>query len=132
MTRDAAIAKIEDTLGARLPSDYRRFLLDNHESMLEPSRQFPIDGAPAFGSTGLVDLLHTADEIVDSECLGDHEEKMLIIGADLFGGYVYLCYAPERFGRVFFRKPFEDATFYQAGTSFEDFWSKTRPVSDDD
>ena len=132
MTPDAAITKIEDTLGAQLPSEYRRFLLDTRESMLEPSRQFPIDGAPAFGSIGRVDVLHTAAEIVDSECLGDHDEKMLIIGADLFGGYLYLCYAPEGFGRVFFRKPFEDGTFYQAGTSFEDFWSKTRPVPDDD
>jgi len=129
-----AIARIEAAFRFRLPEDYRQFLRSG--SGFEPgaSFEFPLPVGCIHGEVGLVDHLHTTAEILandarDAGC--DPDARMLIIGYDLYGGYVYLSLAEEERSGVYFRAPYVSGEYFCVGRSFAEFFSALKRVSDE-
>ena len=130
----AAIDEIEKTFGFNLPRGYRDFLLKNPEDFVE---SLEIDALVPWprGPIATVDSLCSSASILRNDALDascDPERMMLIIGHSVFGGYLYLCWEPELFGRVFFREPFQDKSYYLVAESFEGFLARSRPIVYDD
>jgi hypothetical protein len=127
------VRKFESVFGAALPADYRVFLTTHSSKYLEPSllvrHMAPVPGS---GAEDVVTALYTAADILDSELLGEPEEKMVIIGLVEPGGYLYMCFSATDFGTVYIRFPFQDSTFYPVGRSFSDFMARCRPDPESD
>ena len=126
------IQAIETAFRVSLPQDYRTYLGEEPSSERGASYEFPLPLGCIHGEAGVVDHLHTAAEILendrrDASC--DAETRMLIIGYDFGGGYVYLSLSQERPG-VYFRAPFVSGEYFLVGRSFSEFQSALRRVSD--
>lgn len=128
-----AVEKIESILGAALPADYRVFLATHDVKYLEPPllvrHTMPVPGS---GPEDMVTALYTATDILDSELLGEPEERMVIVGHVEPGGYLYMCFAPAGFGSMYVRFPYQDGTFYPVGNSFSEFKARCRPDPESD
>jgi hypothetical protein len=130
----AAIEQIERSFRFRLPCDYRTFLIQHPVDLVESLEVDALVPWPR-GPAATVDRLCSSASILEndaSEASCDPERKMLIIGHSMFGGYLYLCWEPEQFGRLFFREPFQDPSYYLVAESFEDFLVRSRPMAYDD
>ncbi|AVP96825.1 hypothetical protein C7S18_06240 [Ahniella affigens] len=126
----SAIAEIEKTFGFKLPAHYRLFLTERSDDLVE---SIEIDALVdwARGPTATVDCLYSGKSILQNDASGcscDRERRMLIIGYSVFGAYLYLCWAQEQLGRIFFREPFQDGTYYLVANSFKDFLARSRPI----
>ena len=124
------IAEIEKAFDFKLPSDYRAFLEAHEEDVLDP---LEIDALVEWtrGPVASVDRLYCSASILKNDASGascDLENRMLIIGNDVAGGYLYLSWAADSFGHVFFREPYYDRTFYLVAQSFGDFLERSRPM----
>ena len=129
-----AVEKIEGLFGFKLPSGYRAFLEQSPEDVIE---SVEIDALESWsrGPIATVDRLYSSATILENDAAQascDPEQKMLIIGHSVFGGYLYLCWAVDRLGQVFFREPFHDGSYYLVAGSFEEFLARRRPVVYDD
>ena len=128
-----AVRRIESAIAAALPADYRVFLSAHETKYLEPCllvrHKVPVPGS---GPEDMVTALYTATDILDSELLGEPEEKMVIVGLVEPGGYLYMCFAAVDFGSVYVRFPFHDSTFYPVGRSFSEFMARCRPAPESD
>lgn len=125
MTPKDAIARIEQAFRTRLPEDYRSYLEAGRKLERGVSYEFPLPKKCVLGEIGFVDVLYTAEQILENdarEASGDADAKMLIVGWDLFGGYIYLSFSPDRPG-IFYRAPYVSGEYFRVGNSFSDFLS---------
>ena len=128
-----AVRKLESALGAALPSDYRVFLTTHTTEHLEPPLLVRhLVQVPGSGPEDVVTSLYTATSIIESELLGEPEERMVIIGQVEPGGYLYMCFKASDFGSVYVRFPYQDSTFYPVGKSFSLFMARCRPDPESD
>jgi hypothetical protein len=127
------VTELEAALGQPLPADYRDFLSGHLAKYLEPSLlvRHMVD-VPGSGPEDVVSALYTAADILESDLLGEPNEKMVIIGLVEPGGYLYMCFAPNDFGGVYVRFPYQDSRFYPVGHSFSAFLSRCRPEPESD
>jgi hypothetical protein len=133
-SNEDAIARIESAFRFRLPEDYRQYLQSGRAFEPGDSFEFPLPAGCVHGEIGVVDHIHTATEILENDARNascDAEAKMLIIGYDLFGGYLYLSMTKERPG-VYFRAPYVSGEYFGVGSSFAEFLSHLRKASDED
>ncbi len=116
---EQAIAEFENELGVRLPDDYRSFLLENSDSLLEKALLF---NDPR---SGCVDELLTIQQIQENSrngVIGIPEQSLLHIGGNLMGGYLYLKVSDNGFGEVHYS---ENYTIKENFLSFSEFMSST-------
>jgi hypothetical protein len=128
-----AIESIEAVFRCRLPPDYRQFLLSEQDFEPGESFEFPLPPGCVHGKVGIVDHLYTAAEILVNDARGascDPEAKMLIIGYDVSGGYIYLSLKEERTG-IYFRAPYVSGEYFCVGKSFAEFISVLDRVPDE-
>jgi SMI1-KNR4 cell-wall len=133
MPTAGAIESIEAAFRCRLPSDYRQFLLSEQSFEAGESFEFPLPPGCVHGRVGTVDHIYTAAEILVNDARGascDPEAKMLIIGYDVSGGYIYLSLKDERTG-VYFRAPYVSGEYFCVSESFAEFVSTLERVSDE-
>jgi hypothetical protein len=127
------IRQIETTFSCQLPSDYETFLRTGPQFEAGESFEFPLPLGCIHGPVGTIDHLYSAGEILENDARGaswDEQARMLIIGYDVCGGYVYLSLSEERAG-VFFRAPYVSGEYFCAGATFGDFLSALKSVPDE-
>jgi hypothetical protein len=125
------IVEIEKAFNFKLPCDYRAFLEVHEEDVLDP---LEINALVAWqrGPVASIDRLYCSASILKHDASGascDLENRMLIIGNDVAGGYLYLSWAVDSFGQIFFREPYYDRTFYLVAQNFSDFVERSRPMA---
>mgnify|MGYP000660448359 CR=1 FL=1 len=107
---------IEKLLGLSLPEDYKLFLTSHTKSGFDGDATYPLKEITPLGDSAVIDLLHTAEEIIKSEYFGFSSPRMLFIGDNLFGSSTCLCLEEDRFGHVYYydiggRSSWDDDTF---------------------
>ncbi len=104
---EAAIARFEATIGARLPDDYRAYLAEvNGGRPVKARRAFVIGRGRS-----VINCLHSLDHPDDLFDLGEANEilrdalppELIAIGADDGGATVCLCVKGEHAGEVWYR-----------------------------
>jgi cell wall assembly regulator SMI1 len=129
------ILALEERLKARLPPDYREFLLAHNGGSVEPDVFFI---SPAQGESSLTILFGItstkAYDLWDNalDAYEDMDRTILPIGEDPGGNQVYLSLHPETYGQVLFRDhetPAPDCLFPVA-TSFTAFLQGLHELAD--
>lgn len=132
MTTQIAISRIEHAFDTSLPADYKDYLTNRARPGLGDSYEFPLPAGTSFGRFGIVDGMHTAEEILENDANNaswDDVAKMLIVGWDLSGGFVYLSLAQERPG-IFYRCPHESSEYVCVASTFTSFLAILREQPD--
>lgn len=131
MSINDELEAIETLFQVQLPIDYRAFLTTHHEDLLDPSLSCEMTAIAGVGDIATIDGLYTAKQILDNErrqASCDPEQRMLIIGYELFGGYLYLNYSSERLGEIYFRAPYVSNQFGYLANTFSSFLAKCSPT----
>ena len=112
------IEELENSIGSRLPDDYRSFLAAHDDSQLPCTQLFPFTEKTPFGDEGVLDELLTLEDLGSDRPVWIDDVGMLIIGDNLFGYPTYICLKAPRVGHIFYyyiqqRSLWEDDEFHR-------------------
>jgi cell wall assembly regulator SMI1 len=125
-TSESAVAGLEENLEAKLPQDYRSFLLAHNGGMPTPNA-FHIDERQGESTLAILFGIAPGDpydlwsNAVDA--LEDMDRTLVPIGADPGGNKVVLSLSPDSYGQIFFRDHEEPVQrgLWRMAASFSEF-----------
>ena len=111
-----SLAEVEIIIGQNLPNDFKEYITNNGNGILEPSCSFPMKEFTPFGNKAMVDSIF----LPDIETLKEDdffELGMICVGSNVFGNGIYLSFRQSDYGSVYYwdheyRCLWDDGTFY--------------------